>query len=62
MLATSNRSNPLKFPRIDSKPRSLPGDKVPGIGPQDITAKAWMYSTAQSQYGTISLTQESRQA
>lgn len=55
MLATTSpqrdRNNKVKFPRIDSKPKSTPGDKYLGNLPDDITAKAWLYSDSNAQYG-----------
>lgn len=55
MLATTSpqrdRSNRVRFPRIDSKPKSIPGDKNTGDVPDDITAKAWLYCSSNTQYG-----------
>ena len=55
MLATTSpqreRGTKVKFPRIDSKPKSIPGDRQVGDIPDDITAKAWLFSTANTQYG-----------
>ena len=55
MLATTSpqrdRSNRVRFPRIDSKPKSIPGDRHACDVPDDLTAKAWLYCSSNTQYG-----------
>lgn len=61
-FSSNSNSTRVRFPRIETKTRSLPGDKRLASLVDEITAKSWLYSSPGSEYGTRPLTQATRQA
>lgn len=41
----------VKFPRISTKPRSLPGENNKQLFLDEVSAKSWIYYTPTAQYG-----------
>lgn len=56
MYSTSTTLDQVKFPKIKSKPKSLPEDKNIQALIAQVTAKAWLYYNSSTQYGTPPLT------
>ena len=56
MYSTSTTLDQVKFPKIKSKPKSLPEEKNIQSLLNQVSAKAWLYYTAETQYGKSCLT------